>query len=642
MTLADGRSHRRLGVTWLLASVVVLLAMLAHKSDEAEVLGRYSRTYAASLAVMLVMVALPAAGFALSRRLPAFDIPLPRAAWFGWAVVGGSAALIGLLWLFLRPSRFDAFALFSIYLASVVIAGALAVLRLAGAHDLSMSRRRSVLVAALAVGLALLLAVTLLGRVPPVRHYDEPIEVNTAWSLFTQGRPHQSLYPDARDAEGVSLMHSFLLYSATGRWMDVVGVGLRQFRLLYLLVGWASLPFIYLTARRLYGGGAALCAVAIGAFIPLAHNYARPDMFVGAVVSIGLLVFLLARERESLTLHWLAGLVIAFGAEGHKLALRFVVAFGLVYAFDYARTLWRARRWRWYRPFWCFALGVLTYGVAFVGVQVITLGRFPGLDAMLGVYAAQSSLGDHPDLLTRLIASNRVFYQRYLTLHPQEVLLVVVAVLAALWRRKQADCLMLAVWLSSALLLALTIAHANEYYWVHSLPFIAILGGALVAQIGQHLLSPGRAFAGFNLATVMALCAVVVLFAANTWLTARHAGGAEELIVLGQEIDQMLPADITVTGAEVYYLGMPAREHYLATGNFLLLPVTYWGVPPPQAIILTRGFDDMYDEVHDYIEGAHLARARCFPIAQFGGEVTLYLPEALLPAGAPRNCRDQP
>ena len=87
---------------------------------------------------------------------------------------------------------------------------------------------------------------------------------------------------------------------------------------------------------------------------------------------------------------------------------------------------------------------------------------------------------------------------------------------------------------------------------------------------------------------------------------------------------------------------MPHREGFVASTNFLDAPPDKWAVALPTAIILTRGLDDTFRNVDEYMQKADLVRAYCFPMYHFGGEAILYLPRADLPMGAPLNCSTSP
>jgi len=171
-----------------------------------------------------------------------------------------------------------------------------------------------------------------------------------------------------------------------GYWMKIVGVGLFQARVFYLSLGLLAAPFIFLIARRLYGTSVAIVALVLAITIPLAHNYARPDMFVVTAFSAGFYCLLVGRDSQRLRFHYLAGLLTAFGIEGHLYAVRFVITLGLVYVFDYVRLINKERRWVWDRALFSYVLGIVTFGGYFLVAHFLVL---PGttLATMTNIYS---------------------------------------------------------------------------------------------------------------------------------------------------------------------------------------------------------------------------------------------------------------
>ncbi len=620
--------ERRVFLVLLVTGAVCFLPMLAHQSDTPQVLGRYSPTYTAMLLVMAALVLGAGAGYALARadRLP---MPaLPRARWFGAAVVAANAVLVSAVWLVVQPGsqHLPAIGLFRVYLVLVVAAGAFVLLRASGTGAVMLPRRWELALVVASAAVALALAALYLGKVPPVRHYDEPQLVNSAWTTIVQGRPTEGMHP-IRTTAFVGLIFSWP-YTVLGAWMKLVGVGLSQARLFWLMVGWGAVPFIYLAARRLYGPAAALSAALIAVFIPLKHNYVHADVFVMTTASIALYLFLVARERESRLAHFAVGFVLALGTDGHKYALSFVAAFGMVYVVGWVRT-------RRAGGLGYFVLGVLAYVPFFIAVFFLRIQEAPDIGKLVSlireVYAVEAAAGGETALIPRIIAQNIRLYQDYLSSHPVEVVLGLGGILAALRRRREADIKLLLLFFAYLVGFGVLLAHSNPYYWIQNMPFVALFGGALVAQ---------RAASRINLVTLAALVSLLIPLAISTAILAREGDGAR-LIEVAREIDRLLPEDITVAGWQIYYLGMPERVRFVSSLQITAAPPEEWGIPPPRAVILSRGFDDVHQSIRDYLETAGLEKAYCYPTGFFDGETVLYLPPELLPESAPVGCRNE-
>ncbi len=631
----------RIFLGWFISSALLLVPMLAHTSEPATVFGRYSPTYVVMLCIMLGATIAAGLGYALARmgRLPTLPMHLPQSRTFAWAVVAGGTALLGLMWLFLPgSSHLPPMILFRLYLAALIFAGMLILLRASGTFGLLLSERWSTLLVIALITLAVALTALYVGQVPPSRYFDEAWVANWGWTLFTTGEARALMFP--RRPLEYSALATWLPLPALGAWLNVTGVTLEMARLFWLFLGWLGAPFIYLTAHRLYGKVAALFALALACILPLSHDYVRADMFVSTTVAAALYCLVRARDTGSLRWHFAVGVLAAMAVEGHQYGARFAFVFGFVYLVDYLWLLWKERRWQWNPAFWAYVAGGLSYLAVFILIHAVVWGNInvvSAIDVLRKFYANESAISNAPTLLNRIVDVTQVWTVRYLVEHPIELMLAFFGMLAAFRRRRQEDILLLATLLLSLGLFLFMLTHPNPYYWIHNLPFIAVLAGAFLAEIaGAHKTV-------LNFAALAGMGAVVILLSANIHLTATRSQNADRLIEIGEEINAMLPEEIErVAGWQVYYFGLSDRQ-FVSTENFIDKPgedwLRDWNVEPPQAIILTRGLDDMHQNIYDYISANGMAVAQCFESDSFGRETALYLPETYLPDGAPLHCR---
>jgi hypothetical protein len=228
----------------------------------------------------------------------------------------------------------------------------------------------------------------------------------------------------------------------------------------------------------------------------------------------------------------------------------------------------------------------------------------------------------------------------YLAIHPLEFALFIGGIIFALWRRHTADR-----WLAALVLVALPVLFVllpkhNIYYWIHFLPFTALLVGAWLAHLFPQKATAPRQF---TLAQAAVLVALITLAAAQIIAAGRNTQNADRAIAISYEIDAVQPPEVQdVWGWQVYYYGLSGRR-FVNIESYLTQPDTQWmtrfAVPDPQAIILTRGLDDVHQKIWDYIQARGMVKAQCFPLDIYGQEVLLFTLPDFAPPSAPLNCR---
>ena len=192
--------------------------------------------------------------------------------------------------------------------------------------------------------------------------------------------------------------------------------------------------------------------------------------------------------------------------------MRFAIAFGLVYFVIYGRAFWQAKNLRVTVPFWCFVLGGLSYVPVYLVLHVVLWGSGELTsvgESLVAYYQLEASLSGNASFSERVLIGMQDWTENYLLLHPLELGLLVAGAGAVLWRRFAADRILLFIFGLSLLVFFVLQAHHNNAYWIQNLPFVAIFGGALLAQVGQTLQIQHR------LTTIGMSLGIGVLLAAN-------------------------------------------------------------------------------------------------------------------------------
>jgi hypothetical protein len=217
----------------------------------------------------------------------------------------------------------------------------------------------------------------------------------------------------------------------------------------------------------------------------------------------------------------------------------------------------------------------------------------------------------------------------YLTMHPLEWALFGLVCVFFAWRRTRDSQWLLAVLMLSSLLLVIGLPKFNVAYWIHHMPLLAIGGGGLPAALTRARETITRWHA---LAIVML---IALLTARLIFMERDNTQNLDVMLAAGYQVEEVLPPEIQrIVGWGGYYYGLHQRQFYsmMAIDD---VPGSEWrerlGIEPPQAVVLTRGWDSDGLAVRKYIEQAGLVQTHCFPIDIYGREVMLFLPPEYAP-----------
>ena len=177
-------------------------------------------------------------------------------------------------------------------------------------------------------------------------------------------------------------------------------------------------------------------------------------------------------------------------------------------------------------------------------------------------------------------------------------------------------------------LIALTLAHINDYYLIFLMPFICLFFGAgfvdSACAAGQQLKNETLSLGIWGIFIV--LCALQ-LFTAQAYEVSQRPdtlirlAEQREMAAIGRTIDELLPQEeIVIAGDSGYYLGMPQRLNYWSTFSFTWALPKSWPLDPPQAIIVTLGVDEGYSGLADWLMEYDFRAIACYPVTSARSE----------------------
>jgi hypothetical protein len=428
--------------------------------------------------------------------------------------------------------------------------------------------------------------------------------------------------------------------------LRVIGDSFWHARIARFLLTLIALPFIYKSGAMLYGRRTGLFACAIALLIMLPVNYVRPDFGVGIMLAVGLYVYLLAEKHNRPILHFLTGLLIGLGGEGHPLAYRFGLAFGLIYGIRWLREMFRAKRI--YIDGRVFALGL---GGATAMIIYVSIHLLPGLEQGLHFAksyspAGKSAQGQLLDAL-EIIARQVEVWREY---HPAEQWIFVAGVVLAIFRFHRGDRLILFILLVSEVLMLATYGYYRAFYQIHFLPLFALLMGKALADGIDFRPDPrpaeGNAGRLALAATIFAICGVVML---NRGVNAADPM-RDEFEDIGRQFAATFPPDARVMANEAYFLTYPHPDFYgistVATPAWFIVELQGYALmkaTAPDIIVLSPELDwPKYiplPSVYQYIGDEGFQLVRCYT-GSGRIEASVYvkeLPEAW--AGSTRACQ---
>ena len=550
------------------ASLLVLLLLARHNSTEPTIFGRWSLRFAAILAIWLLLT-LTTAVFSV----PAWrSLILRRSLWSAsrsraWALVTLGLTALPLLHILLRkwlfPKQDPVFVLFAALMLIAAVSLMSLIMWRSGIASVTVSPSLPAIILAL-LSSHLLLATIYLGQVPGVDIVDETRIIGNSLRQFACPNCFVHLLAERNAFTWFNHLATWPLISA---WLQAYGAGLLQARLLSLLVAWLGVPFVFLTARKVSGPSGAFVAAICGIVLPLHFVTARTDVWVATSVSIALCCFTLAREQDSSRrriLSFFCGFFALAATEGHAYGIAFALMFGALHLPALQRVLRRRSTGNDRDAVTGLAAGSLgflllwvIYHIFLAGVHVAALPEL--LQDTLDYERGLADPGRGVGLILNYI---RRFTQRLLYDHPYILFLAVPGLMLTFRQNRAAVRPSLTIAVGGGILILLMLAHFSAQYFVFFLPFFCLFAGTGLSglfPVPATTASPGKTIV--SLGTLFVVLAFVLLNALQLDETAtlqqENNERARAIVSIGQEIDQMLPAeDIVVAGTPEFYLGM--------------------------------------------------------------------------------------
>lgn len=190
--------------------------------------------------------------------------------------------------------------------------------------------RRSILEPGDARSIILLVIVTLASCLPLLLKYpspggDEPGFVDVAYTVAIRGSLSTEVYLGLLPGAEHHIYWQPPLYFLTlGGWFRAFGASLTTARSFSLLWAIVTVVLVYLTARRNVPRAPSMIATSLFAasfWLTNRASVARMDMMCIALTVAAVFIYLIARERHSLTLHGLSGLTAGLALTTHPLGV---------------------------------------------------------------------------------------------------------------------------------------------------------------------------------------------------------------------------------------------------------------------------------------------------------------------------------
>lgn len=312
---------------------------------------------------------------------------------------------------------------------------------------------------------------------------DEPWVMDWALSYARYGEfSHMIMYYGGGD------IHRFMLPVAW--WIRLVGEGFWQTRLFFFLMLFPLTLLTALAARNLYKSGWIAALVMFSSAVVMGGARIRQDVGLAVAVAAALWLYTEAVKRQKNVLHFLAGVAIGLGWFAHYHA----IGFGAVLFIALYIPLWVERRRRG-EPMPVLGASLFIVGGLVAAGCVFLLQIVPDWEGFLVARQFRN-----PHTLSDLAIAFLKHWSN-IVLHSQlELILILVALAAALWRRRLVDVQMALLLILMHAALAL---QANEAYpqYVHALS--AVYGILLAGLFAYGFTKRRIAYAGVTAALFM-------------------------------------------------------------------------------------------------------------------------------------------
>jgi hypothetical protein len=606
-------------ISWVLFHITFLVILLDREDVNPVVLNRYSVSYAALLALIAAVGLIGVVILWRFRQMQPSHwlITLRTSRLVTLAIIALGIWIMFAIWMtpfqmFVTPVQKQ---LLRSYGTLAVLGFTYAALFWRG-RDVCDSWRTWAVVAGVIGAIGLILSVHYLDRYPQLNRIDELHNWVVQWTYANTGLLGDTLYRQMIPIPQPIYDSPHYIF---GWLLRYIGDTFWQARFARLLMAVLALPFIYLCGKRMYGKRAGLFAVIVALFLLPPTAYVRPDVFVGVMLSAALYVYLRAQTTRRPWMHFLTGLCIALGGEGHPLAYRFGIAVTLIYVVRWAYEMRQTRRFFIDGRLFALGLGGTTGMLIYLSIHIL-----PNLTQGLHFAKNYSPLGDN--ITDRWEAAKYLLtlqFEVWVETSPLELVFVALGLALAIYELNQGDRLLLTLLLVSEGLMLATYSYYRPFYQVHFLPIFALLGGRLLANLTnwRDSRSPAGWRSSLVLASMVFITALGILN--QNAVSASDDPERAEFTAIARQIKTDLPPNLIVVGNENYFIEMRSLNYYgiqtVTTDRWFLVDYEgykLWEVTKPDVFIMTDEMDEAkYTDVasiYAYIRDNKFQLARCY------------------------------
>ena len=543
-----------------------------------------------------------------AARINRLRLTLQKVDWIVFVVMAGLLLVMGLE---LRPEWFYAHLALSLALTFSLISWTL----------LPLPSYHKVALVVLALGIAAVIVVRINGLsvYPGIHVTDEGWTLSWAVDYLKTGSLGQRILLYAPYAyPAISYF-----YIPLALWLQVVGTGLWEARLFIWLLTVLVILFTARAAWNWYGKGSAFCTAAALFCSPLLASAVRirHDIGLALAFSASLWAYTEAVKRNRLSLHFLAGLLMGWGAFAHLNIIYLGVAVvGGLYGPRYLNRLRSRQYWPETSLLLYITGAILAAGMVFV-VQIA-----PYLDQVLTVSSLTLSSSES------LVSIFLKHIANIGEISKIEFVLVVLGLIAALFRQRSEDWSLVSVLVLSHIFLMFIMP--SEYYLIPLVPFYGLAAGALFGTGFHRRTNSPPQYRNIRLAILMLL----PLLGTNLKLPLNYLferGPIKgEVPTAAQWIREHVSLDKQIVGENFYYLWLYEYPYVSAQLPLFIEPkkrtnpaynLEVWASLQPDVFIVDRTLATYWTldfVVHsDYLSQHNYRRA-----AEFNdGKIAIYV-----------------
>jgi len=380
---------------------------------------------------------------------------------------------------------------------------------------------------------------------PGVKWTDEGYTASAAWSYAQTGEPVVTIFRPAT-VEATSM-----ILPALGAWFDLFGVSVAAARTFTLSLALVALAITFVTARHIFGNAEAWAAAIVGMFGFVSINYLFRDIETAVFLAAAYAMVVAAERSGKAWLHLLTGLAVGFSVDGHPVAYRFGAAFGVAYVLEWARLMYRQRRWVIYPP--------LLY--LFIG-GVISVGLYVGFYRTTNASFVEQSSGS-PFFLQSPASAWQILRDQFdsaLIDVPLILGLGIFGMAAVGKQNNKLDRLLLMSVTGAALILAVLYERHRQYYLMHSLVPLTLVGAAGLHRVREQFPNPKQAAVMTGIVVMVTAAAAGALYDGYTH---RHSQSYDPALHVARAVRDVVPRNATLVGIDPFFFELSDYEHFI-------------------------------------------------------------------------------